>query len=262
MRRFVVPIVVLSVIVAVGLGGWWFLRQNPEWITRGKEELDKAVVELGVQPEEEPIGLMASGFIEADEAYVTTELGGRITVIHADEGDEVSEDQLLVELDNSLLLAQIEMAKADLVVAEAMLDQIKIGVRQETLAFAESLVRQAEVSQGAALVAWQDAQAMLDNPQDLELALVAARAQLGVLDKQVAQAEALANSAEVGRNLTGKVVEMLEDMEGDTVRIHYGDFYDDIKIRLPGNALPDARYEQAVATYQSWQAWTLSLIHI
>jgi multidrug efflux pump subunit AcrA (membrane-fusion protein) len=238
--------------------GWWFVNQNPEWWFWALDEFDKAVEELGLKPEEEPKGLTASGFIEADEALVTTELGGRIVALYADEGDEVAEGDLLVELNDSLLLAQIEMAEADLAVSEAMLAQTKAGVRGETLEHARSLVEQALVAQEAAQVAWQDAQAMRENPQELELALAAARAQLGVLDQQVRQAQALANSAQVSRDMADEVMRRVEGFEPFTVQFDVapGVTYEKEIRKLPADVLPQVRYEQAAATYQSWEAWT------
>ncbi len=258
MKRAISVIVVMVVVGAAVAAGWWFVNQNPEWWYWAQGEFEKAVADLGLEPEEEPAGLTASGFIEADDALVTTELGGRIVALHASEGDEVDEGDLLVELNDSLLLAQIEMAEADLAVTEALLDQIKAGVRDETLEHARSLVEQAEVAQESARIAWQDAQAMRDNPQELELALAAARAQLGVLDQQVRQAQALANSAQVGRDLADEIMRMLEEFEPFTVEFEVapGVTYEKEIKKLPGEILPQVQYEQAAATYQSWEAWT------
>jgi multidrug efflux pump subunit AcrA (membrane-fusion protein) len=252
---------VIAVLVMIGAAmaaGWWYVNQNPEWWKWAKGEFDKAVAELGLQPEEEPAGLTASGFIEAEEAFVTTELGGRVVKLYADEGDRVDKGELLVELDDSLLKAQIEMAKADLAVAEALLDQIQAGVRHETTAHARALVKQAEVAQRSAQIAWQDAEAMRDSPQELELALTAARAQLGVLDQQVRQAQALANSAQVGRDLADEMMRLLEDFEPFTVEYEVapGISYEKEIKKLPGDVLPEAKHQQATATYQSWEAWS------
>jgi multidrug efflux pump subunit AcrA (membrane-fusion protein) len=257
MKRVIVIVAIVLLVGAAAAAGWWFVDQNPEWWSGAQDEFNNAVKELGLEAKEEPAGIAASGFVEADEASVTTELGGRIVALHAREGDEVGAGDLLVELDGSLLLAQMEMARAELAAAEAMLVQVQSGVREETLAYARSLVAQAEVAQEAARVAWWDAQAMLDNPQDLELAITAARAQLGILDQQVRQARAMANSAQVGRNLTDELVSTIEEFEPTTlwIEIAPGILYPQ-KTRLPVNALPEAQYEQAVATYQSWEAWT------
>jgi len=256
MKRAIILVIVLLLLGAAAAGGWRFVNQNPEWWFWAQEELDAAVVDLGLAPQAKVEGLAASGFIEADEASVTTELGGRIVALYADEGDEVTEGQVVVELDDSLLLAQLEVASAEVAVAEANLAQVQAGVREESLDHAQAVLHQAEVAQAAALVGWQDAQAMLENPQELELALTAARAQLGVLEAQVDQAQALANAAQVGRDLADQVVQMLEDFEPIVVRVPVAPgVVIRQKIKVGPGELSSARQEQAQATYQSWQAW-------
>jgi HlyD family secretion protein len=291
MKRAIIVVTVLLVIGGVAGGAWWYVRQNPAWWFWLQDEYKKAIVELGLVPEAQPAGLVVSGFIEADEAAVTTDLGGRIVALYADEGDEVQRGQVLVRLDDSLLQGQIEMAQAELDMAEATLAQVQAGVRPEKLDYAQAQLEQAIQAREAARVAWEDAQAMRDNPQDLELSITAARSQLGVLDFQQKQAEALANAAQTGRDFADTVVSDLEGepsdqwievgtfqrgelppelpippglgdgkhrfgrykviVQGNTVTV-----LAQVTIRVPAAVLADARYEQATATYQSWQAWT------
>ena len=239
MKRAIIIAVVLLVVVAVAVSGWCFVRENPDvWIVV-QDELKAAVDELGLEQQQEVKGIVASGFIEAEKASVGTELGGRIVALYADEGQEVEAGDLLVQLDDSLLQSQIEIARAELEVAEAALALVKAGVREETLAYAQAQVAQAEAAQDAAQVAWADAQAMLENPQELELTIASAWARRNVLSYQVAQAEALANAAQAGRDLAGEMVSRLEDSAP----------------YLPPGTLQSAQHEQALATYQSWAAW-------
>jgi multidrug efflux pump subunit AcrA (membrane-fusion protein) len=292
MRRAIIILLVVVIVAGAIAGGWWFFNQNPEWWSWLQDEFDSAVAELGLEPPPEPPGLVASGFIEADEASVTTELGGRIVALHADEGDEVEQADILVELDDSLLLGQIAMAEADVAAAEATVAQVKAGVRPETLEWAGAVVAQAETAQAAALVAAEDAEAMVEDPQDLELALTAARAQLGVLDFQEEQAWALANSAQAGRDFADEAVRQLEAFEPRQEWVLVGQWdlgdlppefpdppgtgdgeyrigkykivisggvisvYVLVNIKVPAATLDEARNEQALATYQSWTAWT------
>ena len=292
MKRVITLVVILMAIgAAVALGGW-YINENPTWWFWLQDQFDKATDELGLKSVEAPAGLVVSGFIEADEASIATELGGRIVALHADEGDEVEEGQVLVELDDALLLARMDMAKAELAVAQATLAQVKAGVRQETLKHAQTLLEQAMVAQEAARVAWEDAQAMLDNPQELELAITAARAQLSVWGFQEQQAQALANSAQAGRSFADEAVQLLEEFEPMEKWVLVGQFnledlppaiplppgssdgeyvidnykivvsgglatvYRFVVIKVPVSRLDEARYEQAIATYQSWTAWT------
>ncbi|MFN2219409.1 MAG: HlyD family secretion protein [Anaerolineae bacterium] len=240
MKRVVIIATVVLVLVAVGAGGWWYVSQNPDVWTTLQDEFVKAVDELGLKPQQQAEGIVASGFVEADQVSVTTEMGGRIVAMHATEGDEVSAGKVLVELDDALLQAQVDIADADLAVAEATMALVKAGVRAETLAHAEAQVAQAEATRAAARVAWIDAQAMLQNPQELKLAITSARTRLDVLNYQTEQAEALANAAQERRNLADEVVSMLHDLAPF----------------LPPDVMHSAQYEQALATYQSWGAWT------
>lgn len=252
MKRAIIILVVVVVVGGALAAAWWYVNENPEvwfWL---QDQFEAAAAELGLEPAEELPGLVASGFVEADEASVTTELGGRIVALHADEGDEVVGDQVLVELDDSLLQAQIEIVRAEVGAAEATLAQVKAGARQESLEHAQAMLDQAKAAQDAALVGWQDAQAMLENPQELELALTAARAQLAVLNLREQQAQAMANSAQVGRDLAEEAVRMLEDFEPFNVSLGPDEF----RVKLPADLKLQARHQKDVATYQSWEAWT------
>ena len=292
MRRWIVLAAIVVVLAAAGLAGWWYVGQHPEWVAWAERELALTASDLGLAPPEEPPGLVASGFIEAEEASVTTELGGRIVALFADEGDEVAAEDTLVQLDDSTLLAQIRVAEADLAVAEAQLAQVEAGVRQERVDHARALLHQALAVRDATRVEWEDAQAMLENPQELELAVAAAQAQLGVLGWQERQAQAVANSAQTGRELADEAVQLLEDFDPREEWVQIGRFdlgnippdiplppdlidgeyylgkykivirggtisvYVKVKIKVPAAMRDTAQYEQALATYQSWEAWT------
>ncbi len=240
MKRSIVIGAVLLVVVAMAVGGWWYLSQNPSAWSSIWSEFENAIDELGLEPEKKIQGIAASGFIEAEKVRVSTDVGGRIVALYGSEGEHVSQGDVLVELDSSLLLAQIEMAKADVEVAEATLALVQAGVRDETLARAEAQVAQAEAAREAARIAWEDAQAMLKNPQELELAITAARVQVSVLRLQVLEAQSVANSAQEGRNLSDEILSMLENSAP----------------MLPPGVLASAEHEQALATYRSWAAWT------
>jgi HlyD family secretion protein len=290
-KALTVTFVVLIVGGIIG-GVWWTMDHQPEWWSWLKGEAQKVVDELGLQGEPVAPGLSASGFVEADEVLVTTDLGGRITALYADEGDEVRMGQILVRLDDSLLRGRIWVAEADLAVAEATLAQVKAAVSPAELATAQAQLDQAKQAQETARVAWEGAKTVRDNPQELELSLLAARAQLGVLDFQTQQAQAMANAAQAGRDYADTAVRDLQGFEpydqwvdvghydlgelppelgipsdledgeyrfrkykivvsGNTIRLSLL-----ARIKPPSTAMDDAQYQQAMATYQSWTAWT------
>jgi multidrug efflux pump subunit AcrA (membrane-fusion protein) len=292
MKRTITILAVLLVVGGTAGGAWWYVNENPEWWFWLQDEFERTVDELGLLPEEGPEGLLASGFIEAEEASVTAELGGRIVGLHADEGDDVVAGQVVAALDASLLLAQVEQARADVAAAEASLALVQAGIRQETLDHAEAQLDQARVAADLARVAWEDSQDMLESPQDLELAVTAARAELGVLRVQERQAQALAKSAQAGRDFADEAVRLLEEFEARDEWVAVGSYpLDNLPVNIPlppglrdgeyrigkykivlengivtllvrvqfevaPQMLDEARYEQAVATYQSWTAWT------
>jgi HlyD family secretion protein len=286
-----VAIVALLVLGIAAVAGWWFVDEHPargSWLRDG---LDQALLELGLGPQEPAPGLLASGFVEAREVSVSTEMGGRILALHAIEGDEVSAGEVLVELDRALLDSQIRSAEAELAVAEATLAQVRAGVRQEALDYAQAQLAQARVAQEVARVAWEDAAAMRDNPQDLELALAAAEAQLKVLDLQVAQAQAQAQAADTGRELAAAAVRLLEDLGSQSHWVLVGTWplselppefplppgagdgeyyvgeyrfvvagglvhvYVKVDIPVPAGPLAEAGQQWAASTQEAWQAW-------
>ena len=287
----IMAMALLLVLAAAVAAGWWYVNENPAWWFWLQDEFDRALLELGITPQEELPGLLASGFVEAREVSVSTDMGGRIVALHADEGDEVQAGQVLVHLDRALLESQIRSAEADLAMAEATLAQVQAGARQETLAHARAQLRQAQAAEEASRVAWEDAAAMRDNPQDLELALAAAEAQLAVLDRQVEQAQALAQAADAGRDFARAAVRLLEEIEPHTEWVPIGSWsllnlpsdiplppgvgdgeyridgyrivveggtvtvYVAAHIKAPADLLDEARYQWAAGTQQAWQAW-------
>jgi HlyD family secretion protein len=154
MRRIVIPLVVVLLLVALGGGGWWYLSTHPQ--AQGQ-----LVSELGLQAAGPAHGLAASGFVEATEVIVSSEVEGRIRAMHGDEGDEVAAGQVLVELDTDLLQARIAQAEAALRTAQANLAQVKAGARAQEIAAAEHAVQAAKAQQTIATDAVSAAEANL-----------------------------------------------------------------------------------------------------
>ncbi len=257
MRRRILRVAVLLLVVAAVGGGWWWLSGHPAWAGRLKEQADEVLSQVGLRPPPADAALQASGFIEAEEAAVTTEVGGRIVELRVEEGDSVNQGAIVARLDDSLLQAMIEQSRADVAASEAALNQVQAGAREETLAHARALVKQAEAGLQAAQWAWEDVQSMAENPQELTLELVAARGQLRVLEYQVVQAQALANSAQVARNLADEAVRQIEEFEPFMVQVPVAPgIVVKREVKLPITALSEARHQQADATHQSWEAWT------
>jgi len=187
-RIVVIVIAVVAVIVVAGVGV--YAAANPA-------VLNQVVGQIG---EPEDGGLMASGFIEAEEVAVAPELGGRVVELLVDEGDDVEAGQLLVRLDGTLLEAQIEVAQAAVDVAEAGLAQARAGARPEQIRQAEAALAQTEAARDGAYRAWQDTIAIRDNPQELEAQIVLAEAQVAAAEAAFARTTALKDAAEIAHD--------------------------------------------------------------
>ncbi len=208
MKRGIIVLVVL-VVVAGGLAAaWWWARTSPEQATQflidGGLEASRAeqfVATLGGQAEPEAEeALIASGSIEGQEVTIVSEFGGRIVALHAGEGDEVEAGQVLVELDTSLLHAQRAQAQAAVAAAEANLANVQAGTHPGEILAAQAALRQAVAQRSAAETAWQDAQAILANPQELDSKIVEARTAVDLAEAQIEQAESQLAAAKVQRD--------------------------------------------------------------
>lgn len=243
-KRKLIPVLMVLLITVAGV--LWFLRGQPtvpvDWLAR-----------LGLgRPQEGR--LVASGFIEAEEVAISSEVGGRIKAIHVDEGDEVSEGQVLIELDDALLRAQLEVAEAAVELARAGLARVKAGVPETEIRRAEALVRQAEVARDVARQGWEDAVAARDNPQSLDGQIVAARGQLAVAQAELEQAIASKDALEAGKEQVGSALDTLT--RGIEVTLSVPGVGEVTRtIRGTEEQLDELKYQHGLLTNQWWAAW-------
>ncbi len=142
----------------------------------------------------------ASGTIEAEEVFITAEVGGQVTEVRADEGDQVRAGDVLVQLDEAIVLAKMQEAHAAVQAAQANLEHVRAGARQEEIAIAEATLAQAEAARDGARRAWDLSQDMLANPLELDAQINEARSQLRLAEQQIEQAQAAIKLAEVQRD--------------------------------------------------------------
>jgi multidrug efflux pump subunit AcrA (membrane-fusion protein) len=161
---------------------------------------EQQIVTQLARAQSEVDGLMVSGFVEAEEVAIASELGGRVVELLVGEGDEVEAGQVLVQLDGTLLEAQIEMAQAVLDGAQAELAQALAGAHPERIRQAEAGLAQAEAARDGTYQAWQDAIAVRDNPQELNAQIAQARAQVAAAEAVLVQTTALKDAAEIAHD--------------------------------------------------------------
>ncbi|MFO7742434.1 MAG: efflux RND transporter periplasmic adaptor subunit [Anaerolineae bacterium] len=191
-RRRVILIVSLVVAaVALGAGAFYFFTDPTAW------ESTLSQFDL---PEPTDGGLTASGYIEAEEVNVASQVGGRVAEVLAKEGDDVEVGTVLIRLDGTLLEAQIASARAGVEVAEARLAQVTAGPRPEQVRQAEAGLAQATAARDGAYQGWQDAEAMRDNPQELNARIAAARFEVTSAEAQLAAATAMKDAAVISHD--------------------------------------------------------------
>jgi multidrug efflux pump subunit AcrA (membrane-fusion protein) len=246
MKRTILIALIIILIFAAGGAVWWTYRTAPDRVRQ-------LLARLEVLPPADSGRLLASGDMEASKVRVTTESGGRIVELLADEGDTVEAGQLLVRLDSALLEAQIEQAEALVEVADAALAVVMAQARPEELRQAQAVVAQAEASREAARQAWLDAQRLRDNPQDLEVQIVAARSEVEVAEHRWAAARANAQAADLELQFWERTMELLRqgaDISmpipgGSTISVHIDSTSDKLKA---GNL------QWNLASQSAWQA--------
>ena len=210
-QKRIVPIIIIAVAVIVVAAAGIYFAMNPDVWSKVMVQMELAEPEAG--------GLVASGFIEAEEVAVAPELGGRVVELLADEGDEVEAGQLLVRLDGTLLDAQSEVAQTALDMAEAGLAQARAGARPEQIRQAEAALAQAEAARDGAHQAWQDLIAIRDNPQELDAQITLARAQVAAAEAGLARTTALKDAAEIGDDAFQKGMEALAEAKEELEKI-------------------------------------------
>lgn len=106
-RRIIIPIAV----VVIGVVAWLLLRGNGDESRR----------------------IEASGTIEATEADLGFQVGGRVANVAVKEGDAVQPGDLLASLDQAELIARRQAANAQLQAARALLLELERGARPQEL---------------------------------------------------------------------------------------------------------------------------------
>lgn len=179
--------------------------------------------------------LVVSGTLEAETVDVIAVEGGRVLRVWVAEGEAVRAGQPLVDLDPAFLEAQIRMAEAQVAQARAALEALEAGPRAEDLREAEALVDQARALRDGAYRAWQDALAMLQEPQELLLQQAVAAAQVRAAQARLEQAVAMKEIAEI---LKDRAEAARQEWE-----------------RLPPSLRPPLPTEVLDAPYAYWAAW-------
>ena len=151
-----------------------------EWVTDALDKVNGPQDDL----------LTASGSIQADSIRIASELGGRIAEIHVSKGQAVRAGEELVILDSTQVLDKLTEAQAAVAAAEAELALAQAGPRAEQIAAARAMLSLAEAQRDGAMSGWENAQDVLDHPQDLDAEIVQARTRVKLAEQAAFLAQA------------------------------------------------------------------------
>ena len=136
MKRIIVISVILVVIVAVGVGGWFLWERYGDQLRDATEDT-----------------LEASGTVEAETVAVSALVAQRIDEVLGIEGGGVTSGTVLFKLDPTMLQLQVDQAAAGLKAARAALDQANADGRPAAeIDQAQARVDQAQAALGMAEV--------------------------------------------------------------------------------------------------------------
>jgi HlyD family secretion protein len=118
------PILILALVLALAgvLGYKLFLNRAPR----------------------QPSAIRVSGNIELTDVELSFKIPGIVKEREVDEGESVAAGQVVARLDDSELVRQVSLGKAQVEEAEALLQELKAGSRPEEIAQAEAVAQRAQ----------------------------------------------------------------------------------------------------------------------
>ena len=149
-----------------------------------------------------------SGNVDVHQVELAFRVSGRISAVKVQEGDKVSADQVLAQLDPVPFQTDVDSAKADLAQAQAQLDKTRRGFRIEEVAQAR-----ANVAQRAADL--ENAQITLRRQQQLVASGLVTHQQIDDAEARVHMSEAAlaASRGQLTLELHGSRIEDIEAQE-------------------------------------------------
>jgi RND family efflux transporter MFP subunit len=172
-------VVLVVVLVALGVGGWFAYRHLAVPTVR------TAVARAAPASSGAESVLDASGYVTARrQATVSAKITGKVTEVLIEEGMRVEDGAVLARLDDTEAKAQLSLAKAQLTAARSQLAEIKAQLAQAE----KDYIRQSELLRRE-LVSAQSMDAALAQRDTLRARLAAADEQVRVAEESVKQAD-------------------------------------------------------------------------
>jgi HlyD family secretion protein len=101
---------------------------------------------FGCNSKNEKQAIEATGNIETINVTVSSKVNGEVISILKDEGDKVKSGDTVMIIDPTIYQIKLREAEATLLSAEAQLELVKVGARNEDIQQAEQILKQAEIN--------------------------------------------------------------------------------------------------------------------
>jgi len=191
-----------------------------------------------------------TGFLIGETVEVSSEVGGRVAKVAAQEGEVVPAGQTLLTLDDEIIKLRIEMADANIASAQAQVALLEVGARSEDVRRAEARVEQARASLVTATQALTDTETIRANPQMLLLAQTQAQQRALVAQEQLVATAQQAQAADLEHYFWEETVRGM--WAGTDIRLPNGTV---LHFNTPTQKLDYAQREWTRAGHAAWQAW-------
>ncbi len=204
MKRAIITLVILAVVAA---GGWYaYGNYNAQQQAAADQAAAEAAATEGLADL-----IWASGKLQpVTWAGLNPAIGGIVSAIHVQEGDMVQAGDLLLEIANEGLQAQVQVAEAAVVEAEAARDELMAGATDAQVASAEAAVAAADAAVSLAAGQMGEAQAAVETAQAQvsiaqrqyeEVASHPTASEISAANGRVAMAQAAVETAQAAYNL-------------------------------------------------------------
>ncbi|WP_316812633.1 efflux RND transporter periplasmic adaptor subunit [Pedobacter heparinus] len=132
-------LIIVSIVVAIGLVWYFFLRSKEKPVTLTQEQPTRGNISTTVT---------ATGTVQpVDTVVVGTQVSGTISALYADFNSTVKKGQLLAELDKTLIQTNVDQAKASLAQAQSNQTYQQANFNRQKQLFETGSISKAEYDQ-------------------------------------------------------------------------------------------------------------------
>ncbi|MEO0683462.1 MAG: biotin/lipoyl-binding protein, partial [Cyanobacteria bacterium J06649_11] len=130
----------IGLVLAIGASITGFVYLVNRHLTE-QRQTDVAALTEEIEESTITVRISASGIVQPVRSVnISPKVAGRVSKLFVEQGDIVKEGQLIAQMENADLQAQVQEAAATLEIEKARLDELETGNRRQDIAAAEANV--------------------------------------------------------------------------------------------------------------------------